>query len=136
MISVDRAASKVSSKSIYRSILISRFRRIHPSVSPHRRSLSFGNDCIRLGHEECCVNNGQIYSITVQPNESIEAELILVPAEVRVSPTLLCSTSLSFLCRLLSMISSFPFAPVRLCSTSKACLKHRSLSQPFVGNEN
>jgi hypothetical protein len=35
-----------------------------------------------LGNEECCKKIGQIYSITVQPNESIEAELILIPAEV------------------------------------------------------
>ncbi|CAF3347445.1 unnamed protein product [Rotaria sp. Silwood1] len=35
-----------------------------------------------IGNEQCCTKNGQIYSITVQPNESIEAELILVPAEI------------------------------------------------------
>ena len=126
--------SKVSLKSIYRNILILRFRRIHLSVSLHRRSLYFDEDCIRVGHEECCINNGQIYSVTVQPNESIEAELILVPAEVCVWPSFCWSTSLSFLCRLLSMISFFQFAPVRLYSTSKVCLKHRSLNQLCVVN--
>ncbi|CAF4343088.1 unnamed protein product [Rotaria sp. Silwood2] len=35
-----------------------------------------------IGNEQCCTKNGQIYSVTVQPNESIEAELILIPAEV------------------------------------------------------
>ncbi|CAF3695722.1 unnamed protein product [Adineta steineri] len=35
-----------------------------------------------IGNEECCTKNGQIYSITVQPNESIEAELILIPTEI------------------------------------------------------
>ncbi|UJR33894.1 hypothetical protein I4U23_021314 [Adineta vaga] len=35
-----------------------------------------------IGNEECCTKNGQIYSITVQPNESIEAELVLIPSEI------------------------------------------------------
>ncbi|CAF4557981.1 unnamed protein product, partial [Rotaria magnacalcarata] len=27
-----------------------------------------------IGNEQCCVKNGQVYSITVQPDETIEAE--------------------------------------------------------------
>ncbi|CAF3441492.1 unnamed protein product [Rotaria sp. Silwood1] len=34
-----------------------------------------------IGNEQCCTKNGQVYSITVQPNESIEAELILISVE-------------------------------------------------------
>ncbi|CAF2209937.1 unnamed protein product [Rotaria magnacalcarata] len=35
-----------------------------------------------IGNEQCCVKNGQVYSITVQPDETIEAELVLIPAEI------------------------------------------------------
>ncbi|CAF1137797.1 unnamed protein product [Didymodactylos carnosus] len=35
-----------------------------------------------IGNEECCSKNGQIYTIIVQPKETVKAALVLVPAEI------------------------------------------------------
>lgn len=83
---ICRGVFRALLKSIYLNILISVLILIHQSVNFHHdvfQMLIHFSLFLHTGNEQCCRRTGQIYSITIQPDESIEAELIFVPGEVR-----------------------------------------------------